>query len=222
MLVAAQGARADAGLAVRFTVSSRGLGIPVERLGRCAGAVVDPAVRGRVFVPGPVRLAGMSGVFTAVAGHSALHVRCYAPLASSSVVIVSVVKRGCPGVVPVVVINYVSVMPVESPMTPAPSKTAEETDSEADSEREVRATKPDSGIRVPVRPRGDWVSVHHPRVVGGNVNDFGVGRLNDDRRTLRRYGLLRRGLQVAGCLRPLAHHLYGIHYILLLVVVGVA
>jgi hypothetical protein len=39
---------------------------------------------------------------------------------------------------------------------------------------------------------------------------------------LRRYGLLRRGLKIAGFLRPLAHHLYGIHHILLLVVVGVA
>src|SRR6516225_7768139 len=247
MIIAAQGTRADAGLAVGFTVSSRGLGIPVERLGHCAGMVVNST---RVFGVSTA-VAALAAGFTVsssslgvsaesmarsagtiessdalasspVAGQSALHVRCYAPFASSSVVIVSVVKRAGPGVVPVVVISYVSVMPVESPMTPAPSKTGEETDSEADSERKVWATEPNSGIRVPVKPRGDWVSVHQPRVVGRNVNDTGVRRFNDDRRALRRYDLLRRGLKIAGCLSPLAHHLYGIHNILLLVVVGVA
>jgi len=148
MIIAAQGTRADAGLAVGFTVSSRGLGIPVERLGHCAGMVVNST---RVFGVSTA-VAALAAGFTVsssslgvsaesmarwagtiessdalasspVAGQSALHVRCYAPFASSSVVIVSVLKRAGPGVVPVVVINYVSVMPVESPMTPAPSKT---------------------------------------------------------------------------------------------------
>jgi hypothetical protein len=36
------------------------------------------------------------------------------------------------------------------------------------------------------------------------------------------YVLLRRGLQIAGLLRTLAHHLHGIHHVLLLVVVGVS
>jgi hypothetical protein len=39
---------------------------------------------------------------------------------------------------------------------------------------------------------------------------------------LRRYGLLRRAFKIAGIFRFLAHHLYGIHHILLLVVVGVS
>jgi hypothetical protein len=39
---------------------------------------------------------------------------------------------------------------------------------------------------------------------------------------LIRYGLLRRGLKIAGSLRALAHHLHGIHHILLLVIVGIA
>jgi hypothetical protein len=46
--------------------------------------------------------------------------------------------------------------------------------------------------------------------------------LNDDSRALRGNSLLRRGFQIAGILCPLAHHLNGIHYILLLVVVSVA
>ena len=107
-------------------------------------------------------------------------------------------------------------------MIPAPSKTSEEADSEAHSEREVRAAIPNSGIRVPSRPRHDGISVSHPRIIRGDVNDLGVSGLNDDRRALRRYDLLRRGLKIAGFFRPLAHHLDGIHHILLLVVVGVA
>jgi hypothetical protein len=39
---------------------------------------------------------------------------------------------------------------------------------------------------------------------------------------LRRYRLLWRGLEIAGLLRALAHHLHGIHHILLLVVIGIA
>ena len=36
------------------------------------------------------------------------------------------------------------------------------------------------------------------------------------------HALLRRRLEIAGLLRPLAHHLYGVHHILFLVVIGIA
>src|ERR1700719_202346 len=114
------------------------------------------------------------------------------------------------------------VMPVESPMTPAPPKAAEPTDSEAESERQVRTAEPDPRIRIPSRPRDDRISVDQPRIIRGNVNDRWISRLNDDVRVLRRHGLLRRGLKIAGCLRSPAHYLHCIHHILLLVVVGVA
>src|ERR1700732_3747265 len=107
-------------------------------------------------------------------------------------------------------------------MTPAPSISSVEADSEADSVRQVRAAIPDSGILVPSRPRLYGPSVNQPWIIFGDVNDFGTGRLDDDGRVLGRYGLLRRGLKTASFLRPLAHHLNSIHHILLLVVVGVA
>src|SRR5271157_1360781 len=144
------------------------------------------------------------------------------PRCSTSVEGVPVIKRPAGRVVPGMVIHRVSVMPIESPMTPAPSVSAVEADSEADSEREVRAAKPDSGIRVPSRPRSYRASVNQPRIIGGDVNGIRVGRLNTDRRVLRRYGLLRCALKIAGIFRFLAHHLYGIHHILFLVVVGIA
>jgi hypothetical protein len=121
-----------------------------------------------------------------------------------------------------VVVNDVSVMPVASPMMPAPSITSEPTNSEAGSEREVRAVKPDSGIRVPPRPLRDGISVNHPWIISGDVNVIGASRLNDDCRVLRGYGLLGCSLKIASLLCPLAHDLYGIHHILLLIVVGVS
>jgi hypothetical protein len=55
--------------------------------------------------------------------------------ASTSVVAVPVIKRLALGVVGIVVIKYGMVVPIESPMRPAPSIASEEADSEAGSER---------------------------------------------------------------------------------------
>src|SRR5208283_438338 len=146
-----------------------------------------------------------------------------APLVLIPVRVIPVVKRVTPGVIALVVVDYVMVIPIASPMTPTPSPPAEPTDSEADSsEPQIRAVVPNSGIRVPSRPRYDRTTINYPRIVGGNVNDFGTGRLNNDRLALRRHVLLRCGLQIAGFLRPPPHHLHRIHHILLLVVIGVA
>src|SRR5271157_3012816 len=238
MVVAAEGARVDAALTVWFTVSSSRLGVSAERMGRCAGTVVNSAARSGVPVGRHVPRVGCTSAFAVNsaapanvtvgrpvhrvgAGISAFAVNS-AARASTSVVVVPVIKRVAPRVVPVVVIVHVPVMPIASPMIPAPSPTSEPPDSEADSEPEGRAVIPNSGIRVPPRPRHNGVSVNHPRIIGGDVNHLGVSRLNDDRRALHGYGLLGRGLEIAGFLRPLAHHLYGIHHILSLVVVGVA
>src|SRR5271166_1475990 len=212
MVVAAKGARVDVALTVWFTVSSSRLGVSAERMGRCAGTVVNSSARSDIPVGRPVPCVGGTSAFAVNSTGSS----------PASVVVVPVVKRAAPGVVVVVVIVHVSVVPIASPMIPAPSPTSEPTDSEADSEPEGGAVIPNSGIRVPIRPRGDWVSVNHPRIVRGDVNDLRVSRLNDDRRALGGYSLLGRGLEIAGFLRPLAHCLHGIHHVLFLVVVGVA
>src|SRR5208337_3658008 len=198
LLVTAEGARTDAALTAGCSVASCRLPVSVERRHRWAGTVVNSAARGSTSIVSS------------------------ASRAPTSVVGVPVIKRGAPGVVPAAAISCVMATPIESPMIPAPSKTSEPTDSEADSKREVRAVKPNSGIRVPSRPRHYGTSINQPRIVRGDVNDLGAGRLNDDRRAFRRYGLLRRGLKIAGFLRLLPHHLNGIHHILFLVVVSVA
>src|SRR5208337_3420857 len=238
MVVAAKGARVDAALTVWLTVSSSRLGVSAERMGRCAGTVVNSAARSGVPVRRPGPRVGCTSAFAVnsaapadvpvgrpvpcVGGSTSAFAVNSAGPSSTSVVVVPVVKRAAPGVVVVVVIVHVSVMPIACPMTPAPSPTSEPTDSEADSEPEEGVVIPDSGTRIPPRPRHDGISINHPRIVRGDVNHLRVSRLNDDRRVLRSYGLLRRGLKSAGLLCPLAHHLVGIHRILSLVVVGVA
>src|SRR5271155_791257 len=202
MVVVAESARPDAALTPRRSESSSSLGVSFERSRSPAGPVVDSAA--------------------AVAARAALHVPCNAPLASAAVVIAPVVKRVAPGVVPVVVINCVTVVPIKSPIAPAPSITSEEADSKTDSERKVGATKPDSGIWVPARPGDDGISVNQPGIVCGDINHIGAGRLNLDGRAFVLHCLLWRALEVSGSLRFLAHELYRIHHILLLVVVGVA
>src|SRR5579863_2968522 len=182
---------------MRFRVSSRSLAISVEWSRHCSRVVVNsPAV----------------GSVSAVAVRST----------SCTVEIVSVVERSTPGVVPVAAIDWISAMPIESPMRPAPPITAEPANSKSKSERKVRPTKPDARVRVPSGPGIDWSSVNQPRVICGNVNNIGSSRLNDDSRALRGHSLLRGGFQIAGIFCPLAHHLNGIHYFLLLFVVSVA
>src|SRR5271157_6288463 len=189
MVVAAKGSRVDAALTLWFTVSSSRLGVSAERMGRCAGTVVNSAARSGVPVGRPVPRTSAGRGSAAFAVNSTGR-------AFTSVVVVPVVKGVAPGVVPVVVINHDSVMPIRPPVVPAPFITSQPADSEADSEPEEWIVIPDSGIRVPPRPRNNGISVNHPRVVSRNVNHLGVSRLNDDRRVLRSYGLLRVVLRV--------------------------
>ena len=160
LLDAAEGARAGAALTAGCSVSSRRLFVSVESPGRCAGAAGNSAAR------------APASVDAAAVGNSAART-------PTSVEGAPVIKRVAPGVVPAAAKSRVMVVPIESPVIPAPSKTSEEADSEAGAKREVRAAIPDSRILVPSRPRPDWTSVGHPRIIGGDVNDLGVGRLND-------------------------------------------
>src|SRR5580704_209492 len=141
---------------------------------------------------------------------------------SAPVEIVPVVKRPAAGVVPVMVINGEVVVPIESPMMPAPPVAAEEADPKASSEGEKWSFIPDPRIRIPSRPRPYRASINYPGIIGRHVNHIGLRRFNDYRRALRRYRLLRRALQIAGLLGSLAHYLHRIHHILFLVVIRVA
>src|SRR6266481_4819620 len=196
------------------TNSAAFAGVPVWRPVPFVGAGTNSAAFAGVPVWRPVPFVDAGTSSAALAINSAA-------LASTPVVVIPVIKRPTTGVIPVVIVNYDSVTPIGSPMMPAPSISSVVADSVSDSERKVRVAVPNSGILVPSRPCLYRSSVSQPRIIRGDVNDFGASWLDDDRRVLRRYGLLRRGLKITGFLRPLAHLLYGIHHILLLVVVSV-
>src|SRR5208283_1755628 len=213
MAVAAEGTGADAALTAGFSVASSRLPVSVERPGRCAGTVVHSTACSHVPGPVPRVDAGVNSARTAV--NSA------AP-ACSSVVVAPVIKRAASGVVPAAVIPCVSVMPIESPMAPAPAKAAVPADSEADSEIEIRAAKPNSRIRIPSRPSHDGIAVNQPRVIGRDVNYIGISGLNVNVWAIVPYDFLRSSLEAAGLFRFMAHHLHRVHHILLLIVISVA
>ena len=68
----------------------------------------------------------------------------------------------------------------------------------------------------------DRLAVDGPRIVLGNVDDLRGGRRDLDVALVLDDFLLRSGLEVAGLLGAIAHDLDGLHYVLRLVVVGVA
>src|ERR1700722_15878042 len=80
--------------------------------------------------------------------------------------------------VSVVVVDDRSVVPVKSPVMPAPTEAAEVPDSKAQAERQVWTVKPDSWIRIPPRPGKYRISVDQPRIVRGHVHHVRIGRLD--------------------------------------------
>src|SRR6266851_323262 len=167
------------------TNSAAFAGVPVWRPVPFVGAGTSSAAFAGVPVWRPVPFVDAGTSSAALAINSAA-------LASTSVVVIPVIKRPTTGVIPIVIMNYVSVTPIASPMMPAPSISSVVADSVSDSERKVRVAVPNSGILVPPRPRFYRTSVNQPRIIRGDVNHLGAGRFDDDCRVLRRYGLLRR------------------------------
>src|SRR5258708_36112311 len=190
MAVAAESARTRTALTAGFSVSSSSIIVSFKRPRSRAGTVFGPVAAAGVRIGRPVPFVAAGTISAPVAAKSAVCV-------SASIVVVVVIKRIAPRVVPIVIMNNDSVMPIGPPMTPAPAVTSEVADSEADSEREIWASIPDPGIRIPPRPRRDRTAVNHPRIIRGDVNDLATSRLNDDGPVLRRYGVLLRILKIA-------------------------
>src|SRR5258708_8875721 len=188
MAVVAEGARARTALAARFSVSSSSVIVSFKRPGRCAGTAEFAAALAAVPAERPILFVVAGTIFGPVAVKSAACV-------SASVVVVSVIKRMARRVIPIAIVKYDSVIPIGSPMMPAPAITSVKADSGADSVRRVQAAIPDSWILVPSRPLRDGTSVNYPPIIFGDVNYLGTSRLNDDGRVLGRYGLLLRSLK---------------------------
>src|ERR1700683_2002318 len=199
MVVAAEGARAHVRLTARFAKTPRSMVVPVKRMAACTAAIKFSTSR-----------------------NSAVHVVCNAALTAPAVVVAAIVKCVGMRVVAVMVVDRVVVVPVESPISPSPSETAEPANAEANSKGQVRTAEPYAGIVVPIGPGRYGISVNEPGVVGWNIDHIRLSRLNHNIVVLILYHLLRCRLQIAGCFRFSAHALNSVHHVLLLVVVSVA
>src|SRR6202007_39218 len=76
---------------------------------------------------------------------------------------------------PVVMVEEGSTaVPVISPMTPTPAKSAEEADAKSDTKGKARAAPKDSGHRVPARVGNDGRPIDEPRIVSRDIDDLWV------------------------------------------------
>src|SRR5207237_8635712 len=105
------------------------------------------------------------------------------------------------GDVPVMVVYQVVVVPIGSPVMPAPAKAGEDANSHA----ERNPWPLDEGARNPDPPwiERERVPVDDPRIIFRHINDFRVRWFNHDRLSLSRDGLRLRAAAVPCLLRPL-------------------
>src|SRR6266481_4354790 len=75
------------------------------------------------------------------------------------------------GYVGVVVVDDTVVMPIISPVVPAPAKAAEEADSRAEAKRNTRSGKVQPWIPIPAWPDPNRLSIREPGIILRNVND---------------------------------------------------
>jgi hypothetical protein len=79
------------------------------------------------------------------------------------------------------------IVPIVSPVSPAPTKSAKEADSKAQAKRNSRNSKVKSRIGIPARPNPDRLSVHEPGVILRNVNHLRVSRFDHNVLSLLAY-----------------------------------
>ncbi len=104
---------------------------------------------------------------------------------------------------------------------PAPPKSSEEADPEADSKSNPRSGQEDPRHGIPAWICDDRLAIHEPGIIGRHIDHLRTGRFNDDRLALRRYLFLFIAIQVVSLLSLLTHRLHGVRHILLLVGIGV-
>src|SRR5579862_7335834 len=114
------------------------------------------------------------------------------------------------------------VVPIVSPVVPAPTVAGEKADSEAQSKTDSWTFEEKPGVRIPSGKDGQRRAVHQPRIIFRHIDYVRSRRLNDDRLSLGTYFLLGRSLQIPGLLRPLSHGLDRLGQFLLLVEVRIA
>ena len=107
---------------------------------------------------------------------------CKTPVTPTPTVVkgIAVVEGIASGEVPGPTEGRPMIVPITSPVVPTPSETSEEANPEAYVKRKERTAEPDTGIRIPPRPRIQRRPINRPRIVRRNIDDIGVGRFNFD------------------------------------------
>src|SRR6202035_4788817 len=113
-------------------------------------------------------------------------------------------------------------MPVVSPVSPAPSKSAEVSDPKSHTEREPDAAPKNSRHRIPSGVRHYRRPINQPRIVGRHVHHLRIGRFDDDCVSLRGHTFLFCAIEMSRLLSLLTHLLDAIGDILWLVDIGLA
>src|SRR5580693_9193227 len=101
---------------------------------------------------------------------------------------VAVIKGSAWRVVAAVVVERVVVMPIETPVVPAPPVAPKQPNAEANSEEQRWAVIPNARIGIPTRPGDNRASVHDPGIVCGNVDDLRINCFDLDVGVCTRYG----------------------------------
>ena len=136
--------------------------------------------------------------------------------------VVAIDDRSAVGDVGVVVVDHGMAVPVASPVMPAPTISAEETDAEPESKSNARPSQENPRHWIPAWICDDRVAIHQPGIIGRHVDDLRIGWFDDDGVALGRYVLLFIAIQVAGLVSLLAQCLDGVRDSLLLVGICVA
>src|SRR5579864_2253110 len=110
---------------------------------------------------------------------------------TSMIHVIAVDKDSAVGDVGVVVKNDSVVMPVISPVMPAPPEPAEEAHSKTKAERDSRSRKEQPRIRIPARPDADRFSIDEPGIILRNVNNLRLRGLDHNGLALLAYVFLR-------------------------------
>src|SRR5271169_1504392 len=140
---------------------------------------------------------------------------------SGAIEIVAIDENSAVGDVGAVVEHDPVVVPIVSPVSPAPAKPAEKANSKAKIPCEPWPREVQPGIPIPAGPDPDGLSIHEPGVVFGNVNNFRVSWFDHNALPLIAHVFLRCALQVPRLLRTVAHYLNSVHHVLLLVDVSI-
>src|SRR6267154_3489578 len=122
----------------------------------------------------------------------------------------------------VVVDNPTFVVPIVSPMVPAPAEAAKVADSKAQPKTYPWTIQEKSRIRIPTGEDRQRRAVDQPGIVLRHVNQVCLGRLNHDGFPLVTYLFLGRSIQVPSLFGALTHGLNGLRQLLRLVNMDVA